>query len=104
MVAIHAAIAAMHARSKVLDAFRAHGATAPERAASLESLGIAGDDPTLAHLLEAGVVRAVDERAGRTILAAAASRVAGYYLDEAAHVADRDATTPARRADRRRAW
>ena len=64
----------------LLDVFRLAGATAPERAQSLDRLGLTWSD-ALGRLEEAGVVRA----AGR----------GRYYLDEAAVVARREArSTP----------
>jgi hypothetical protein len=103
MVAIHAATAVMHARTKVLDAFRVHGATAPERATSLDRLGVSSDDSGLAHFLQVGVIRAVDTR-GRSMASGDTFHVAGYYLDETAYIADRDGMTPSARAERRKAW
>ena len=93
MIAINAAQAAAQARARVLDAFRLRGATAPDRARPLAELGIGSDDRALAPLLVKGVVRAVDERGRPAVLGHEESRIAGYYLDEAAWIADRERTT-----------
>ena len=103
MVAIHAATvaaAAAKARTKVLDTFRTHDATAPARARPLVAIGLAGDDAAVGALIEAGVIRGVDSRGRLTILGDSIDRVAGYYLDEAAYIAHRDGSEagPSRRA------
>ena len=90
MIAIHAAAAAARARTHALDAFRVRGATAPERARPLVDLGLTADDRALRGLLAEGVVRAVDARGRATVIGDDFARVAGYYLDEAAFVAQRD--------------
>lgn len=75
-VAIMAAAAAL-ARQRVLDALRTSGATTPERARTLESLGLTRDG-AIDHLEQEEIVR----------------RGAGadtFYLDEIAYVARRDA-------------
>jgi len=94
MVAIHAATAAAaaaKARTKVLDTFRTHDATAPTRARTLADIGLAVDD-AVGKLIEAGVIRPVDSRGRLTMLGDSIDRVAGYYLDEAAYIANRDGT------------
>lgn len=93
MVAIHAATvaaAAAKAKQQALDAFRTHDATAPDRARTLAEIGLAADDAAVGSLIEAGVVRGVDSRGRLTVLGDSIDRVAGYYLDEAAYIADRD--------------
>lgn len=105
LVAIHAATAAAHARTKVLDAFRLHGATAPERAQPLGRLGLADGDPALTHFLTAGVVRSVDARSRPLVPGDSfGGEPVAYYLDEAVYVAERDGTGPAARQAQRRAW
>ena len=102
MVAIHAATAAAaaaKARTKVLDTFRTHDATAPTRARTLAEIGLAADD-AVGKLIEAGVIRPVDSRGRLTLLGDSIDRVAGYYLDEAAYIANRDG---AERASSRKA-
>jgi hypothetical protein len=92
MVAIHAATAAAaasKARTKVLDTFRTHDATAPTRARRLADIGLAGDD-AVARLIQDGVIRPVDSRGRLTVLGESIDRVAGYYLDEAAYIVNRD--------------
>lgn len=94
MVAIHAATtaaAAAKARTQVLDAFRTHDATAPDRARTLAEVRV-GNDHVFRALVEAGVVRGVDSRGRLTVLGDSVDRVAGYYLDEAAYIAHRDGT------------
>ena len=64
MVAIHTATtaaAAAKARTKVLDTFRTHDATAPTRARTLADIGLSADD-AVGKLIEAGVIRPVDSR------------------------------------------
>ena len=81
--------AAAKARTRVLDTFRTHDATAPTRARTLADIGLAGDDAVV-KLIEAGVIRPVDSRGRLTLLGDSIDRVAGYYLDEAAYIAHRD--------------
>ena len=90
MIAIHAAAAAQKAKTDALDAFRIHGATAPERARPLHDLGLGGDSTAVAELIAAGVVRGVDSRGRLTVLGDIVDRVEGYYLDEVAFIANRD--------------
>lgn len=77
--AVVAAIAAAHAQrvQEITDAFRVAGATAPDRARSLASLGVEGNE-VIDELARAGVL--VSGRASGT-----------WYLDEAAVVARRQA-------------
>jgi hypothetical protein len=90
MIAIHAAAAAAKARSDVLDAFRLHGATAPDRARPLHDLGLALDDRALREFFASGVLRGVDAR-GRAVMAGEMSGAGDrFYLDEAAFIAQRD--------------
>ena len=91
MIAVHTAHAAATAKAKVLDAFRIRGATAPERARPIAELGLQDDDRSLAAFIAAGVIRGVDSRGRLTVLGDAVNRTVGYYLDEAAYVASRDA-------------
>ena len=95
MIAIHAAAAAKR-RTNVLDAFRVHGATAPDRARALQELGISSGEPALAELMTRGVIRAVDGRGRPAVLGDPMSRVEGFYLDEATFVANRDGGTMSR--------
>ena len=76
-----AAIAAVRKRRRreILDAFRLADATAPERARTIESLGLAGNRE-LDHFIE--------ER-----LIVPGSRAGSMYLDESAWVAHRDASS-----------
>ena len=67
--------------SAIVDAFRLAGATAPERAASTEGLGLRGSRE-LEDLVTNGVI-------------VAGSRAGTWYLSEAAYVEHRDAR-PAR--------
>lgn len=90
MVAVHAASAAALARSRCLDAFRVNGATAPDRARALETLGIARDDGGLAYYVKEGVVRGVDHRGRDVIIGDDMHRATAWYLDEAAYVSLRD--------------
>ena len=93
-VAIHAATtaaAAEKAKTRVLDCFRSHDATAPDRAQSLVELGLADDDNAVRELLSVGVVRGVDSRGRLTVLGDSIDRVAAYYLDEVAFIAHREA-------------
>lgn len=102
MVAIHAAqAAAAQARARVIDAFRVQGATAPERARPLAELGIAETDSALKPLLEHGLVRAVDARGRAIIQGSTVGRASGFYLDEAAVIAQRDRK---RTTGRRAVW
>ena len=96
MIAVHAAAAAARAHTKVLDAFRVNGATAPERARPLAELGLSDSDRSLGKCIATGVVRGVDARGRPTVLGYETAHVAGYYLDEAAYVARRD-RRPSRR-------
>ena len=100
MIAVQAAHAAAKAKTKVVDAFRIRGATAPERAVSLTELGLASDDRALGALITSGVVRAVDPRGRPVVIGYESSHIAGYYLDEVAYIAERDrpARGPGRRA------
>ncbi len=102
MVAIHAAAAAQKAKTAALDAFRVHGATAPERARSLRDLGLDLGNDAVAKLIETGVIRGVDSRGRLTVLGDSIDRVEGYYLDEAAFIANRDGTDGTR--SRKQAW
>ena len=77
MLAASAAAAAAQAERRHLDALRAAGATAPERARPLEQLGLARDD-AFGRLAARGIIR----EAGR-----------GVYLDEVAFIAYRDRPT-----------
>lgn len=95
MIAIHAAAAAKR-RTNVLDAFRVHGATAPDRARPLSELGISSEEPALAEMMSTGVIRAVDGRGRPAVLGDPMSRVEGFYLDEATFVASRDGRTMSR--------
>ncbi len=93
-VAIHAATtaaAAQKAKTRVLDCFRSHDATAPDRARALPELGLAEDDKAVSELLSAGVVRGVDSRGRPTVIGDSIDRVSGYYLDEVAFITLRDA-------------
>lgn len=93
MVAIHAAAtaaAAAKARTRVLDAFRTHDATAPTRARTLAEIGLGDRDRAVGDLIQAGVLRGVDSRGRLTVLGDIVDRVVGYYLDEAAFIAHRD--------------
>ena len=93
MVAIHAATAAAaaeKARTRVLDCFRTHDATAPDRARTFRDLGLADQDTAVGELISAGVVRGVDSRGRLTVIGDSVDRVAGYYLDEPAYIAHRD--------------
>ena len=76
--AVVAAAAAARRRrmQRVLDAFRIADATAPERARSLESLGLS-EAREVAELIESGIVA----RGGRDL----------WYLNEGAYIAHRDA-------------
>lgn len=95
MIAIHAAAAAAKARSDVLDAFRLHGATAPDRARPLYDLGLALDDAALREFFSSGVLRGVDAR-GRAVMAGEMSGAGDrFYLDEAAFIAQRDGSSRA---------
>ena len=79
---IAAAAAAKRQRTNaILDAFRLAGATAPERSASTEGLGLSGSRE-LDDLVSNGVI-------------VAGSRPDTWHLNEAAYVAHRDAR-PAR--------
>ena len=91
IMAIHAA-QAQKRRTAVLDAFRLRDATAQDRARSLAELGLAADDSALTELLEKGVVRALDSRGRPAVLGDAMARIESFYLDEAAFVADREAS------------
>ncbi len=82
VIAAAAAAARREAIARVLDAFRVAGATAPDRGRSLESLGLVSAGP-LEVLQTTGVLKA-----GTT--------PDGWYLDEAAYVAQRDGTAPGR--------
>ena len=98
MVAIHAATAAAaaeKARTRVLDCFRTHDATAPDRARTFRDLGLADQDTAVGELISAGVVRGVDSRGRLTVIGDSVDRVAGYYLDEPAYIAHRDRKTNA---------
>ena len=79
--AVVAAAAAAHARrlQNILDSFRLAGATAPERARTLDQLGV-GRDRELEELIDANVI-------------VAAPSGAGWYLSESAYVARRDSGT-----------
>jgi hypothetical protein len=90
MIAVNAAVAAENQRRRVLDAFRVHGATAPERALPLADLGLAHGDNAFAEFLKVGVIRGVDPRGRPAILGYEDSRIAGYYLDEPTYIAHRD--------------
>ena len=90
MIAIHAAAAAEKAKTQVLDAFRVHGATAPDRVCTLADLGLTDNEDAVAKLISAGVIRGVDSRGRLTVLGDSIDRVAGYYLDEPAFIALRD--------------
>lgn len=81
--AVIAAAAAAKRRqtNAILDAFRLAGATAPERAASTESLGLSGSRE-LDDLVTNGVI-------------VASSQTGTWYMSEAAYVEHRDAR-PAR--------
>ena len=68
---------------------RTHDATAPTRARRLADIGLAGDD-AVARLIQDGVIRPVDSRGRLTVLGDSIDRVAGYYLDEAAYIVNRD--------------
>jgi hypothetical protein len=97
----HAAHAvAAKERAKVLDAFRVRGATAPDRAKPLGELGLSSDDRQLGAFIASGVIRGVDTRGRASVIGDTVNRVAGYYLDEAAWVAQRDraAIDPRKRA------
>ncbi len=85
-----ASAAAAKSRQNVLDAFRTHGATAPERARPLAELGIADGDKAFGAFVAAGVIRGVDSRGRDTVLGDAVSRTVAFYLDEPAYVAQRD--------------
>lgn len=78
MVAVMAASAAAAERRHV-DAFRVAGATSPERAQPIASLGLARDE-VLARLTARGIVREVARGA--------------VYLDETALIALRDRKPP----------
>jgi hypothetical protein len=101
MIAIHAA-AAQKAKCDALDAFRIHGATAPERARPLRELGFSGGNTAVAELIASGVIRGVDSRGRLTVLGDTIDRVDGYYLDEVAFIANRDGTGRASRGKRLR--
>ncbi len=90
MVAIHAAVAAAQAKTRALDAFRVHDATAPDRARTLAEIGLAEQGNAVAELIEAGVIRGVDSRGRLTVFGDSVDRVAAYYLDEVAYIAHRD--------------
>jgi hypothetical protein len=70
------ASAAAMARQRVLDAFRISGVTAPERARTLESLGLVRDG-AFEQLVKEGIVRP-------------STGANGFYLDESAVIAHRD--------------
>jgi hypothetical protein len=93
MIAVQAAAAAARAKTQLLDTFRVAGATAPERALPLARLGVDGQQSTFGTLVQAGVIRAVDARGRPAVLGDTFDRIAGYYLDEAAYVAHRDAAS-----------
>ena len=98
MIAIHAATAAAaaeKAKTRVLDCFRTHDTTAPDRARTLRDLGLADDDSAIGELIAAGVIRGVDSRGRLTVLGDSIDRVAGYYLDEPAYISHRDRKTKA---------
>lgn len=92
MIAIHAAAAAQKAKTEALDAFRIHGATAPERSRPLRDLGLTMESTAVGKLIASGVVRGVDSRGRLAVLGDTIDRVEGYYLDEAAFIANRDGT------------
>jgi hypothetical protein len=79
--AVVAAAAAARARrlQSILDSFRLAGATSPERARTLDQLGV-GRDGQLEDLIEASVI-------------VAAPSGGGWYLSESAYVARRDSAT-----------
>ena len=90
MIAINAAASAAKARTRVIDAFRLRGATAPERARPLAELGLASDDRALGAYIASGVIRGVDPRGRPAVIGYEHSRIEGYYLDEGAYMAERD--------------
>jgi hypothetical protein len=89
MIALHAAAAARE-RTRVLDAFRIQGATAPERARPLAELELAANDRVMSDLVQAGVIRGVDARGNPTALGDEFALPKAFYLDEASSIADRD--------------
>lgn len=91
ILAAHAAKAAATARTRILDAFRVRGATAPERALPLLELGLAIDDRYLAEFIRSGIIRGVDSR-DRPVVGYELTRIGGYYLDEHAFIAERERT------------
>lgn len=89
MIAVNAAAAAK-ARTRILDAFRVHGATAPERARPLGELGLSPQDRSLARCINVGVVRGVDASGRPVVIGDVTARVNGFYLDQVAYVEQRD--------------
>ena len=89
MIAIRAA-GIETARTKLVDMFRLRGATAPDRALSLDQLGLSPSDETLTAMIGSGVIRGVDARGRPAVIGYEENRVAAYYLDESAYIAERD--------------
>ena len=90
MIAIHVAATATKARTKVIDACRLKGATAPERAQSLPALGLEPGDRYLAELVDQGVIRGVDRRGRAVVIGDEHNPSESYWLDEAAVIANRN--------------
>ena len=90
MIAVHAAVAANAARSKIADAFRLKDATAPERAVPLDQLGVTIDEKVLGEFIESGVIRGVDSRGRLTVIGDELRPPKAYYFDEVTFLASRD--------------
>ena len=90
LIVAHAASVAAKARTRILDSFRLRDATSAERALPLAEFGFPASDRELAAFIKAGVIRGVDDRGRPTVIGYENARVAGYYLDEAAYIAERD--------------
>lgn len=91
LIAASASAAAAKARQNVLDSFRLRGATAPDRARTLRELSLDRDMPALDALMKQGIVRGIDHRGRPAVHGEANGRYDGYFLDESAFVAHRDA-------------
>ena len=90
MIAVHAAVAAEAARTKIADAFRLKDATAAERAIPLDQLGVAIDEKALGEFIDSGVIRGVDSRGRLTVIGDELRQPKAYYFDEATFLASRD--------------
>ena len=90
MIAVHAAVAAEAARTKIVDAFRVKNAMAPERAVPLDQLGVDIDERALGEFIDSGVIRGVDSRGRLTVIGDELRQPKAYYFDEATFLASRN--------------